>query len=504
MTKRLLYLILLCCFIVLIIPNYNYCATLSPISNLSETIVSFLQEENDNGIIIDNVKLEGNDKQIGTFSDAEKSKSNIPGFENIDSGIFLTSGSIDQNVFVPNNSHPYPSYAFGDFFYSDKNRLKYVYDKASLSFDATSNTDTISFRFIFASEEFDQPPAFNDKMRILYKEESDSDYTDLTATFIEKTKSGKPGEISINNLRNTKYHYDNIKGKYFAFLGYTPLLTCKVNVEPGKKYNFRIEIEDVGDPIFDSALLIKAHSVSSNPTPPDSEENPDPPTRGLLAVNEYISAMKITLSDGQVMSIAEFEKDSSGKMKLRENAKNTFTIDLGTGKKQYNLFSIVEPTMLQGALLEIEYLIEIKNTGAETISEYKISSDLDKNIAFSTTSNLITENSTNSDFYLSIDKNGKGHAIFNGGTILPNETAQKKLVFSEYLSTEEKDFASYKNSGDIGVIYNSMNRENVETESFNSPQTTLIPPTGKSNNNYKYLLTVAIVLMFYLVILKCV
>lgn len=169
-------------------------------------------------------------------------------------------------------------------------------------FASDDDLTPISFQYIWASEEYDQAPMFNDIVVIEYKKAGapDSEYKNIA--LLPEVPEGKESNlVDINNTRNTGYHYDNISGTDVAYLGYTPLLSCQADVEKDVTYHFRIGVLDKGDAIFDSAAFIKAHSIANKPAPP-IKKNPNPSDRsGSFLVNAEISAVRLTLSTGEVL-----------------------------------------------------------------------------------------------------------------------------------------------------------------------------------------------------------
>lgn len=169
-------------------------------------------------------------------------------------------------------------------------------------FASDDDLTPISFQYIWASEEYDQAPMFNDIVVIEYKKAGapDSEYKNIA--LLPEVPEGKESNlVDINNTRNTGYHYDNISGTDVAYLGYTPLLSCQADVEKDVKYHFRIGVLDKGDAIFDSAAFIKAHSIANKPAPP-IKKNPNPSDRsGSFLINAEISAVRLTLSTGEVL-----------------------------------------------------------------------------------------------------------------------------------------------------------------------------------------------------------
>jgi outer membrane protein OmpA-like peptidoglycan-associated protein len=57
-----------------------------------------------------------------------------------------------------------------------------------------------------------------------------------------------------------------LRSRFFEYDGFTTVLTAKTKLIPGKMYHFKMAIADVGDRIYDSAVLLKAKSFSSTGT----------------------------------------------------------------------------------------------------------------------------------------------------------------------------------------------------------------------------------------------
>jgi gliding motility-associated-like protein len=146
-----------------------------------------------------------------------------------------------------------------------------TFNAATLEFDFIPITDSISFNFIFASEE--------------YTEYVDKRYNDVFAFLISGPGIPPPGINialvpgtntpvsinSINHLRNTGYYIDN---EYIdsdrpapyniEYDGFTTSLTAKAKIPyPCQTYRLKIAIADVADAYWDSAVLLESGSFSS-------------------------------------------------------------------------------------------------------------------------------------------------------------------------------------------------------------------------------------------------
>lgn len=183
-----------------------------------------------------------------------------------DSGVVLTTGTTDC-VAGPNNQAGCTGAGA----------------KSSLKFDFTSNTGDVFFRYVFASEEYNQyvNSTFNDRFELR-----------LDGVNIALLPDGL-GVVEINNvncLKNSSYYRNNVDGEGnqpvgcnnlkldVQYDGLTTVLTAKGKVGTGL-HNFEFFITDVGDSSLDSAVFIQAGSFSS-------QDNgvPEPATLALAAL----------------------------------------------------------------------------------------------------------------------------------------------------------------------------------------------------------------------------
>lgn len=149
-----------------------------------------------------------------------------------------------------------------------------TFDALSLSFDFYSITDSISFVFVFASEE--------------YEEYVGKGVNDVFGFFIsavgeeQKNLAVIPGTetpISVDNVNaytNSEWFIPNpmIKNysgeishqqtsQLFQYDGFTRELHTGIKIIPNKKYHLHMAIADVGDRFYDSAIILKAGSFRS-------------------------------------------------------------------------------------------------------------------------------------------------------------------------------------------------------------------------------------------------
>lgn len=213
------------------------------------------------GVTVSNIQFTGANTQIGRFNGAN---SNI-GLAN---GIIMSTGVINDAVGPNNNA------SVG----VDLNRAGYgplsniiggedTQDAAVLSFNFICEGDKISFRYVFASEE--------------YPEYVGSQFNDIFAFFIQgpgivgiQNIAKIPGTnqfVAINNVNQTSFNNFFVNngngsaggGSSVQFDGFTRPFVAEATVIPCQTYTITIAIADVSDGIFDSAVFLEAQSFTS-------------------------------------------------------------------------------------------------------------------------------------------------------------------------------------------------------------------------------------------------
>lgn len=227
------------------------------------------------GVQVSNVSYYGSNQAIGRFNGAN---TNV-GFTE---GIIITTGTIQNNGNGPHGPNNSPSATFDNGFggYSRLSNLVggQTYNAAVLEFDFIPFSDTVSFRYVFGSEE--------------YMEYVGSQFNDVFAFFI--SGPGIPGGIqnmarlpngnvvAINNVNNgtnntgpcmncNQYVYNgtgsnapyNQNPYYVQYDGLTKPLEAKAKVICGEKYHLIIAIADVQDALYDSGIFLEANSLQT-------------------------------------------------------------------------------------------------------------------------------------------------------------------------------------------------------------------------------------------------
>lgn len=221
-----------------------------------------------NGVTISNVTYTGKINAIGQFN---ASGTNL----GITDGIIITTGTILNNSNGPQGPNDQEDSGIDNNAGGSSILTNLVggqtYNAATLEFDFVAVGDQVSFRYVFASEE--------------YLEYVGSDFNDVFGLFISGPNiSGNQNiarlpnntVVSINNVNNTSnsayYVYNgdgnnspyNSSNQYIQYDGFTKVLVAQSNVQCGQKYHLTIAIADVGDGILDSGIFLEAQSLESN------------------------------------------------------------------------------------------------------------------------------------------------------------------------------------------------------------------------------------------------
>ncbi len=268
-------LFILLCFIQKASAQLTTSHTLSPTQMVQNVLLGA-------GITVSNVSYTGYANGIATFN---ATPSVNLGFS---SGIYLTSGSYLANDPLGGfGSHDGP---FGPSSYQqsvdchtagdvDLGHLTtgQTHDAAVLEFDFIPKSDTVKFRYRFASEEY------NEYVGTTYNDVFGFFLSGVTVTLPATNIALIPGTaspVSINNVNNgysmgtsngpctnCAYYKDNTTNSPTSintiYDGCTKILTAIYKVQCGQKYHIKIAIADVSDALLDSGVFLEAGSFSS-------------------------------------------------------------------------------------------------------------------------------------------------------------------------------------------------------------------------------------------------
>jgi gliding motility-associated-like protein len=230
------------------------------------TVSSASPEELVNNVLISgcvqasNIQFTGHPESIGFFTNG------VPGLD-FNSGIILSTGRAVRAA-GPNTSPATSSNLQqpGDSVLTAIINRQ-TYDAAILEFDFIPSANTISFQYVFGSEEYEEyvGGVFND-IFAFHISGGPENYQNQNLALIPGTQT--PVSINnVNHIHNTTYYNNNDDGIYLQFDGYTKTLTAIANVTPCESYHIRLAIADAADPIFDSGVFLKAGSFSSGTIP---------------------------------------------------------------------------------------------------------------------------------------------------------------------------------------------------------------------------------------------
>jgi hypothetical protein len=145
-----------------------------------------------------------------------------------------------------------------------------------LEFDFIPSGDTMSFRYIFGSEEYPEfsPSSFNDAFGLfLWGPGISGPYAQTGYPAGGANIAVIPGGIpvTINNVgdaSNTAYYVFNDNGSTYGtaiqYDGTTVVLTAAASVQCNQTYHIKLAISNVGDQSFDSGVFLEAGSFASD------------------------------------------------------------------------------------------------------------------------------------------------------------------------------------------------------------------------------------------------
>jgi gliding motility-associated-like protein len=333
-SKHIVLLLVLC---------FNYVVGLSQLSVTQQTASTLVQNVLlGSGVTVSNIQFTGAGLQIGRFNGAN---SNI----GLPSGIIMSTGNIGDAV-GPNNS---PS--IGD----DLNRPGYgplsniiageeTEDAAILSFNFVCESNKVSFRYVFASEE--------------YPEYVGSQFNDIFAFFIQgpgivgtQNIAKIPGTnqfVAINNVNQSSFNNFFVNngngsvgggGSSVQFDGFTRPFVAEATVIPCETYTITIAIADVSDGIFDSSVFLEAQSFTS---PEVTIEQKISYVNGLDSIYEDCGFNTITLKrTGETSQPLTINLQTQGTATIGVDYSSfPTTVTFGSGQSEisFNVFALTD------------------------------------------------------------------------------------------------------------------------------------------------------------------
>jgi len=220
------------------------------------------------GVTVSNATFNGsaaliNSNQVGNFTTAGGATTQL-GFTG---GIILASGNAADAI-GPNSSG---SSGVGTGSGSDPDLQSLVtstiYDKAVLEFDFIPLSDTIKFRYVYGSEEFDEfcNSSYNDAFGFFISGPGITGPFTGNAKNIAVMPNNPANYVTINNVCNAGATYSWLNsGVYLQYDRLTYIYTAWCLVQPCQTYHIKLAIGDAGDSAFDSGVFLEENSFTSN------------------------------------------------------------------------------------------------------------------------------------------------------------------------------------------------------------------------------------------------
>lgn len=271
MRKIYFFKYIITCFILLAVVGFSKAqltvnnTTLTPQQLVQNILVG-------QGVTVSNITFSGNSLQFGQFT---SNGSNV----GLGNGICMSSGYATV-ANGPNDgsaeSEPLGGVSFNSTPDGNLNTLAAslnnpsptLYDAAILEFDFIPTSDSLSFRYVFGSDEyteFSSNPTFNDVFGFFLTGVS-TPFPTTNLALVPGT--GQPVSIlNISDVVNTQYYVDNdymfLPTGSVEFDGFTVVLVASAQVICGETYHIKLAIADVGDGSYDSGVFLEAGSFSS-------------------------------------------------------------------------------------------------------------------------------------------------------------------------------------------------------------------------------------------------
>ncbi len=262
----------------------------APTANLIPFITSNLTQP---GVTVSNANFIGKNYQLGTFNATNTVLNTNYGFT---TGIILATGNVMTEIGP--NTEPYAagidSYTGDNTDDADLHAIAgaKVKDRAILAFDFVSDWDTITFDFIFGSEEYPEfVNQYNDPFGFFLSGPGISGPFSGGAINLAVIP-GTSTPVSINSVNNGSsstgsfvpncmncvyYVYNGDPGngttvnpyksnnQYIQWDGYTVKIQAKAVVQCGQTYHFKLAVADARDESYDSGVMIRGNLATLQP-----------------------------------------------------------------------------------------------------------------------------------------------------------------------------------------------------------------------------------------------
>ncbi len=232
------------------------------------------------GVTASNITINGSPLNANTpVSNVTAFTNNNPAFP-FNAGLLLTTGNgvgaqgPNSQISSTNNNPPTTNVSSDPHLDAIANGN--VTNGAVLEFDFVPSGDTMSFRYIFGSDEYPEfsPSTFNDAFGLFLWGPGISGAYPLAGypaggANIAVIPGGTP--VTINNVgdvSNTAYYVFNDNGSTYGtaiqYDGTTVVLTAAASVQCNQTYHIKLAISNVGDQSYDSGVFLEAGSFASD------------------------------------------------------------------------------------------------------------------------------------------------------------------------------------------------------------------------------------------------
>lgn len=268
------------------------------------------------------------------------------------SGVVLSTGRL-SNVEGPNTTLSDDDAAnwFGDTDLENVLNESNTHNATSIEFEFTAVANLISFRYLFASEEYQQGNPntcqYSDLFGFLIREVSDPNYTNIavvpdTQTPVKVT-TVHPGIPNSCPAQNESYFGSwNNSSAPINFNGQTAVLTATANVLPGQTYRVKLVIADEQNFRYDSAVFLEAGSFQLRT---DLGSNRLISTNSALCENEVL---QLDASQNGATSYRWFFND------VEQLGSNSSTFDV-TQAGKYNVEVMLNNSCFSYGEIQVEY-----------------------------------------------------------------------------------------------------------------------------------------------------
>ena len=311
------------------------------------------------GVTVSNINYSGSSGAIGSFTAAGTNLG-------IASGIVMTTGTVLNNGNGPQGPNNSGASGF------DNNASGYpaltalipgstsTENAAILQFDFIPYSDTVSFKYVFGSEEYPEyvGSTFNDVFAFFISgpgipggQQNIAVLPGGTPVTINNVNSGSNSAFFVNNGNGSQSPY-NSSVNYVQYDGFTKVLEAVSKVQCGQTYHLIIAVADAGDGILDSGIFLEANSLNSK-VPVDASYALSyvayPASPNVMAEGCVSSTVTLTRS-GNVSSSLTIPVNTSGTAVEGldySNIANSITFPAGQSSVQFT-FNAIADALVEG------------------------------------------------------------------------------------------------------------------------------------------------------------